>query len=144
MIFPSAEWLAAAVAQVNAEPDLAKALAGLGRDLGAVVEPDPPHFRGAFAVWGRQESGRIAEARVLADPDDLLELEPEYVLRAPYRLWKELLLGRLDPVKTALSGRLRVEGDLEALVRRSGYRYVAERALARLDTEFADEARRDG
>ena len=143
MIFPSPEWLAAAVAAVNAEPDLARALSGLEPDLGAVVEPDPPSFRGAFAVYGRQEGGRIAEARVLPDPDDLLELEPAYVLRAPYRLWKELLLGRLDPVKTALSGRLRVEGDLQALVRRSGYRALVERALATVATTFADEAGRD-
>ncbi len=79
---------------------------------------------------------------MLADPDDILELEPAYVLRAPYRLWKDLLLGRLDPVKTALSGRLRVEGDLEALLRRASYRYVIERALAQLGTAFADEAGR--
>lgn len=144
MIFPSAEWLLAAVAAANAEPDLGQALSGLAPDLGAVVEADPPAFEGSFAVYGRQERGRIAEARVLPDPDDLLELEPAYVLRAPYRLWKDLLLGRLDPVKTALSGRLRVQGDLQALVRRSGYRYVVDRALARLATEFADEAGRDG
>ena len=50
-------------------------------------------------------------------------------------MWKGLLNGA-DPVKAALSGRVRVEGDLEALVRRSSYRYVVDAALAAITTEF--------
>ncbi len=72
---------------------------------------------------------------MLGDPDEILELEPAYVVRAPFAVWRGLLNGD-DPVKAALSGRVRVEGDLEALVRRSGYRYVVDAALAAVTTEF--------
>jgi hypothetical protein len=140
MRFPSEAWLRELVAAANDHPDLPSALRGLGTDMAAVVEADPPALARAFAAHGRQENGRIVGVRVLEDPDDILELEPAYVLRAPYRVWKALLLGG-DPVRAALSGQVRVTGDLAGLVRRAGYRYVVDAALATVRTEFADEGR---
>lgn len=137
MEFASRPWLAAVVERLNGHPGLAPALQGLGPDLALVVEPSPG-FPAPVAVWGRHAGGRIAEWRVLHDEDEILELEPAYVVRAPYLLWKELLRGG-DPVKAALSGRLRVQGDLEALVRRAVHRPVADAALAAVATEFPDE-----
>jgi SCP-2 sterol transfer family len=138
VVFPSEAWLAAVLAEVNRHPQLAEALAGLGPDLAAVVEADPPALRTPFAAYGRQERGRIAAWRVLPDPDDIWELEPAYVVRAPYRVWKALLNGE-DPVKAALSGRVKVEGDLQALVRRVHYRSIVDGAVAKVATHFADE-----
>lgn len=137
MEFGTRAWVAAVVERLNAEPGLPAALEGLGPDLAVVVEPSPG-FPRPVAAWGRHAGGRIAEWRLLQDEDELLELEPAYVVRAPYRLWKELLQGG-DPVKAALSRRLRVEGDLEALVRRAHHRPVAEAALAAVATEFPDD-----
>jgi hypothetical protein len=135
MRFASREWIEAAVAALNAQPDLAEALAGLDGDAALVVEADRPAFPRSVAVHAEQEGGRIARFRVLADEDDVLELEPAYVVRAPYRVWKALLRGG-DPVKAALSGQVTVEGDLEALVRRARYRYVVDAALAALATDL--------
>ncbi len=135
MRFASRAWIEAAVAALNAQPDLGRALDGLGRDAALVVEAEAPEFPRTVAVHGAHEGGRIVRWRVLADEDEVLELEPAYVLRAPYRVWKALLQGA-DPVKAALSGRVQVEGDLEALVRRAGYRYVVEAALRAVPTEL--------
>jgi SCP-2 sterol transfer family len=126
------------LAEVNRHPDLSRALAGLGPDLAAVVEADAPALWKPFAAYGRQDRGRIATWRVLPDPDEIWELEPAYVVRAPYRVWKGLLQGE-DPVRSALSGRLKVEGDLQALVRRAHYRTIVDSALARVATEFTDD-----
>jgi len=142
VLFPSEAWLAAVLAAVNRHPDLPRALAGLGADLAAVVEADPPVVPSAVAAWGRHAQGRIAEWRLLEDEDEILEIEPAYVVRGPYRLWKELLRRKADPLQAALSGRLRVEGDLEALVKRANFRYVVDQALAAVATEFPDEVRR--
>jgi hypothetical protein len=133
--FATREWIEAAVAALHAQPDLGRVLEGLGRDATLVVEAEPPAFPRTVAVHGAHEGGRIVSWRVLDDEDEVLELEPAYVLRAPYGVWKALLLGG-DPVKAALSGRVRVEGDLEALVRRAGYRYVVEAALRAVKTEL--------
>ncbi len=140
--FASAEWIAALVEAVNGERDLPRALSGLGRDLAAVVEAQGPAFPRSVSAWGRQEGGRIAEWRILEDEDEILELEPAYVVRARYPVWKDLVRGRLDPVRAALGGEVRVEGDLESLVRRAGYRYVLESALRAVKTEFPDERER--
>ncbi len=140
MRFASEAWFAALVAELNRHPDLPKALAGLGRDAAAVVEADE-RWPVAVAVYGTQRDGRIASWRLLEDPDDVLELEPAYVFRAPFAVWRDLVLGG-DPVRAALSGRVRVEGDLEALVRRAEYRYIADAARARLATEFPGEGGR--
>lgn len=137
MLFPSKAWLEAVVEALNRHPALPEAMSGLGSDLAAVVEADPPALAVPFVAYGRQERGRIAGVRVLADPDEIWELEPAYVVRAPYRVWKSLL-GGADPLKAALSGEVRVEGDLEALVRRARYRYIVDGVLATLATEFAD------
>lgn len=137
MQFASRPWLAAVVERLNAQPGLQAALEGLGEDLAVVVEPSPGFPRPLIA-WGRQAGGRVAEWRVLHDEDELLERAPAYVVRAPYRLWKELLRGA-DPVQAALSRRLRVEGDLEALVRRAQHRPLVDAALAGVPTEFPDE-----
>jgi hypothetical protein len=136
--FPSAPWAAAVVEALNRQPDLARALQGLAADLAAVVEADPPVLAEDVAVWGRHAGGRVAEWRMLEDADEILELEPAYVVRAPYRVWRALLRGD-DAVQAALSGRLRVQGDLEALVRRAHFRYVVEAALAAVPTELAGE-----
>ena len=138
VLFPSEAWLAAVLGEVNRHTQLARALAGLGADLAAVVEADPPALQKPFAAYGRHENGTIASWRVLPDPDDIWELEPAYVVRAPYQVWKALLRGE-DPVKAALSGRVKVEGDLQALVRRAGYRTIIDAALAQVATEFPDE-----
>ena len=142
MVFPSEAWLAAVVEAVNRHPDLPRALAGLGADLAAVVEADPPAVPAALAAWGRHARGRIAEWRLLEDEDEILELTPAYVVRGPYRLWKDLMLRKVDPLQAVLSGKLGVQGDLEALVRRANYRYVLDQALAKVATEFPDEGRR--
>jgi hypothetical protein len=138
MVFGSKEWVAALVAALNAQPDLSRALAGLGRDAALIVEAHGPAWPRTIAVYGHHEHGRIASWRFLADEDEVLELEPAYVVRAPYRIVKELFRGA-DPVQAALSGRVKVDGDLEAIVRRSSYRYVVDAALAVIATAFPDE-----
>jgi hypothetical protein len=126
----------AVVAAVNAQPDLAAALAGLGRDAAFVVEADPPVWPRPVAAWAEQDGRRILRWKVLPDEDDILEIEPAYVIRAPYRIYKGLLQGGGDPVQAALSGRVRVEGDLEALVRRARFGHVVTAALEAVATEL--------
>jgi hypothetical protein len=134
VVFGSRQWLAAAVAALQAQPGLSAALQGLGPDAALVIEASPGQPR-AVAVWGRHDARGIAEWRLLEDEDEILELEPAYVLRAPLAVWRALLSGG-DPVRAALSGQVRVTGDLEALVRRAHHRHLVETALATVPTEF--------
>ncbi|ABC81578.1 SCP2 sterol-binding domain-containing protein [Anaeromyxobacter dehalogenans] len=135
MRFGSREWIDALVAALNAQPGLAPALRGLGTTAALVVEADPPAWPRTVAAWAEQRGGRIARWRLLADEDEILELEPDYVIRAPYGTVKAILRGA-DAVQAALSGRVTVEGDLEALIRRAQHRGVVDAALAAVQTEL--------
>lgn len=135
MRFGSREWIEAMVAALNAQPALGAALAGLGRDVALVVEADPPAWPRAVAAWAEHDARRIVRWRLLADEDEILELEPAYVIRAPYGIFRDLL-GGADAVQAAFAGQVKVEGDLEALVRRSQYRSVIDAALAAVPTEL--------
>jgi hypothetical protein len=137
--FASPEWVAAFVRALADQPGLPAALEGLTGDLAVVVEPGPG-LPAATIAWGRAEGGRIAEWRLLEDEDELLVQGPAWVVRAPLAAWRELMAGG-DPVKAALSGRVRVTGDLQALVRRAHHRGVVDAALAAVPTEFAGEGR---
>jgi len=60
MRFASPEWIDAVASALNAHPDLARALAGLGRDAAFVVEAERPAFPRSLAVHAEQERGRVA------------------------------------------------------------------------------------
>jgi hypothetical protein len=138
-VFPSRGWAEAAMALVNADPDSVAAARGWSGDFGVVVEAERGALDEHFVVWVRPEDGRVAELRVLADPDDLDELEPAYRIRAPYSVWKGLLLGKVDPVEAILKRRLRVDGDVQPILERMRYKDIAARMLSRLETRFIDE-----
>jgi hypothetical protein len=103
-----------------------------------VVEPEPGKLARAFAVHVVPEGTRIGKLRVLADPDDLEEIEPAYLVRAPYSVWKALLLGTLDPVEAVVRRRVKVVGDVQPLIERVRYRSIVDRLLAKLETRFPD------
>ncbi len=130
-VFPSEAWCAAAVAAVNGDPEAAVAGRGFEGDVACVV--DEPRF---FAAWCRVGAGRIREWRVLAGPDEVEELAPDYRARASLATWRGLLEGTVDPVEAVLEKRLHVVGDLAPLVQRLRYKGLAGRVLAGLETCF--------
>ncbi|RPH70556.1 MAG: hypothetical protein EHM78_11015 [Myxococcaceae bacterium] len=138
-VFPSRDWAESAMALVNADPETIAAGRGWRGDFGLVIEAEAGKLDVHFVAWVRPEQGRVAELRVLADPDDLDEFEPAYRIRAPYSVWKGLLLGSVDPVEAILKRRLRVDGDVQPILERMRYKDIAARVLARLETRFIDE-----
>lgn len=137
--FPSKEWCQEAVRLTNADPEVSLAGQGWEGDFGAIIDAEPGRLPETFVVHVVPRDGRIEKLRVLDDPDDLDELEPAYVARAPYSVWKQLLQGSLDPVEAVLRRRIAVKGDLQPLIERMRYKGLADRVFAQLKTEFVDE-----
>ncbi len=137
--FPSKEWAEQAVQLVNEDPEAALAGKGWEGDFGAVVLPEPGKLNKAFTAHLVPKDGRIEKLKVLPDPDDLEEIEPAYVARAPYSVWKGLLTGQLDPVEAVLKRRIDVKGDLQPLMERLRYKGIADRVMAKMKTTFPDE-----
>lgn len=140
-IFPSKEWAEAAISLLNADVETAEAGMGWEGDFGVVIEAEPGKLARAFVAHIEPDGGRVRRFRVLADPDDLEEIEPAYVARAPYSVWKALLQGTLDPVEAVLRRRISVQGDVQPLIERARYKGIADRLLEKLETVFADEQR---
>jgi putative sterol carrier protein len=138
-LFPSKEWCEEVVRLANADPQAAEAGAGWKGDLGMVVEPEAGKLAQPFAVYCVPEGGRISQWRVLEDPDELDEIEPAYLARAPYSTWKGLLRGTLDPVEAILKRKIRMEGDLQPVIERMRYKGIGDRVLSQVSTQFADE-----
>jgi putative sterol carrier protein len=137
--FPSKEWCELAVKLANADPESGAAAQGWKGDIAAVVQAEAGKLAADFAVHFIPDGGRIQRFRVLKDPDELDEIEPAYLARAPYSVWKGLLLGTLDPVEAVLKKRIQMTGDLQPVIERMRYKGIADRVLAQLPTEFADE-----
>jgi putative sterol carrier protein len=137
--FPSKEWCEEAVRLVNADPESSLAARGWQGEIGVIVDAEPGKLARAFVVHLVPRDARIEKLRVLDEPDDLDELEPAYLARAPYTVWKQLLQGSLDPVEAVLRRRIAVKGDLQQLIERLRFKGIADRVFAELKTEYVDE-----
>jgi putative sterol carrier protein len=143
-IFPSKEWCEEAIRVLNSDPEVRQAGAGWVGDFGAIVEPERDKFPRAFCVHVVPRNGQIEKFEVLADEDDLDEIEPAYLVRAPYSVWKGLIRGTADPVEALMKGRIDLRGDLQPLLERLRYKGIATRVLASFETTFAEEERGHG
>ncbi|ATB33243.1 SCP2 sterol-binding domain-containing protein [Melittangium boletus] len=137
--FPSKEWCEEAVRLVNEDPERSLAARGWRGDIGVIVDAEPGRLSRPFVVHVVTRDCLIETPRLLEEPDDLDELEPAYLARAPYSVWKQLLQGSLDPVEAVLRRRIAVKGDLQQLIERLRFKGLADRVLAGLKTEYLDD-----
>lgn len=140
-IFPSKEWCEEAIRLANADPEAVDAGEGWKGDIGIIMEAEPGKLPKAFVVYCEPKDGKITRLKILADPDDLEEIEPSYLARAPYSVFKALLTGELDPMEAVLRRRISFKGDVQPLVERMRYKGIADRVLAKLETVYVDEKR---
>jgi putative sterol carrier protein len=135
-LFPSEGWFRAFVDAINASEAYASYAADWEGDVVIAIEAEPDHgvpedVYGLLDLWhgGCRGGGLVDGARAEA---------AEFLVRAPYSRWKDVILGELEPVKGLMQGRLKVRGDLQKILR-----YVkATQELARLtrnvETTFPD------
>ncbi len=138
-VFPSREWCEEVVRLVNADPESVEAGEGWVGDFGVVVEREAGKLERSFTIHCVPRDGKIHNLRLLEDPDELEEIEPRYLARAPYSVWKALIQQSLDPIEALVRRRISVDGDVQQLIERMRYKGIAERVLAKLNTRFVDE-----
>jgi putative sterol carrier protein len=138
-VFPSKEWCEEAIRALNADPEVLEAGAGWEGDFGAIIEPEPDTLPREFCVHVIPMNGRIVKFKVVTDRDDFDEIEPAYLVRARYSVWKGLIQGRADPLEAVMKGKISVKGNLQPLLERLRYSGIAKRVLSALETKFAEE-----
>lgn len=127
--FPSAAWVWAFVDAINASEDYARLAHDWEGDVVIAVEaePDKGVARDVHILLDLWHGGCRTGGIVDADRADVAE----FLVRAPYSRWKDVIEGELEPVKGLMQGKLRVRGDLQKILR-----YVkATQELAQLTSE---------
>ena len=142
MIFPSREWCEAAAAAMLRDPAVDAALEEFGLVSAGIVIVRGGKLRSDFCVLARFQPGRDARLEYPEDEDELEELGPDYIAWAPYALCKQMLQRAFagenpDPLQAILTRKVRLQGDLQRLVRHAGrHRGAGLDALRALPTEF--------
>jgi putative sterol carrier protein len=113
--FPSDAWVEAFVERINASEEYARLAHDWEGDVVIAVEAEPDKgvptdvhvlldlWHGACRGGGIVDPGRGSRA--------------EFLVRAPYSGWKDVIRGDLEPVKGLMQGKLRVRGDLQKILR---------------------------
>ena len=136
-IFPSDEWLGAFADLVNGSEEYRQAAEDWEGAIAFVFEAEPD--RGVPEdVWAVLDlwHGSCRSARIVPSAEG--ERAP-YVIRAPYSRWKDVLRERLDPVKGMMQGKLKLQGDLPAIIRHVRAANELVHLTTLVPTEFLDE-----
>lgn len=135
--FPGPEWLIAYRAAIDASAELAEAAKDWDRDITIVVEAEPDKgVPNDTWAWFHIQHGKVADAK-LVSPDD--GERAEYVIFAPYSRWKEVIQGKLDPIRGMLQGKLKVKGDLKALTEEVDAAHALVKVASTIPSEFPDD-----
>ncbi len=104
--------------------------------LALVMEPAPElGFPRAVGILLELERGRCHGARVVVGDD----VDAPFVIRGEYAVWKEIMLGELDPVAAVMHRRLRLDGSLTTMIRHARAAKELTACAAAVPTLFPDE-----
>ena len=135
--FPSEEWFQSLIEAINASQEYAEYAATWEGDVVFHIEaePDkglPADVHGLLDLWhgGCRGGGIVEETRATS---------AEFLVRAPYSRWKDVIQGDLEPIKGLIQGKLRVRGDLPKILRYVKGTQELAYIAGQVDTTFPDE-----
>jgi putative sterol carrier protein len=135
--FPSEDWFQSLIEAINASQEYAEYAATWEGDVVFHIEaePDkglPADVHGLLDLWhgGCRSGGIVEETRATS---------AEFVVRAPYSRWKDVIQGDLEPIKGLIQGKLRVRGDLSKILRYVKGTQELAYIAGLVDTTFPDE-----
>jgi putative sterol carrier protein len=114
-VFPSVEWLQALKNKLNSDEKYAKVARKWEGDLMFQIETDGPLKQPQYLytdLW----HGKCRDA-FMVDERKLGDLEPAFILSAPYGNFLRLLKGELDPMQAMLTRKLKVKGSMAYMMR---------------------------
>ncbi|MBU4174161.1 MAG: SCP2 sterol-binding domain-containing protein [Actinobacteria bacterium] len=106
--FGTMEWLDTYVKLFNEHPDMSEALKEFTARV-AYEFTDRPDLVPKFVVM---EEGVIKDYGELTDDSAV-----DYMIRADYEIWKIMTEGELDPMNALMAGKLKVRGNMAALLK---------------------------
>jgi putative sterol carrier protein len=136
-LFPSPEWLDAYADAIEASASLREAAHEWEGDITLVVEAEPDkNVPVDVWAWFHLHRGDFLGAK-LVGPDE--GERARYVIKASYSVWKDVIGGRIEPVRGMTQGKLKLSGDLPQLTQHMPTVAQLVNLAAQITTEFADE-----
>ncbi|MCW3044269.1 MAG: hypothetical protein JWL57_2427 [Actinobacteria bacterium] len=136
-LFPGKDWLKAYVCQINSSKAYAECAVNWEGDVTFLFEAEPLLLPDPIYSWLDLWHGKCRAARYDVPPEegDLAQ----FVIRAPYSRWKQVIRRELDPVRGMMQGKLKVRGDLDVIVRHVKAADELVRIAGQVPTTFIDE-----
>ena len=106
--FGTMEWLDTYVKLFNEHPEMGDALKEFSARV-AYEFTDRPDLPPKFVFM---EEGVIKEHGELTDDSAM-----DFVIKANYEIWKSMTEGELDPMNALMAGKLKVRGNMAALLK---------------------------
>ena len=130
--FPSAEWVAELMAQINADEEYAQAASAWEGDLNFVVEGVPGADK-PFVIYLDLWHGKCREV----DFGDEASARPAaFRINAPIANWKRVITKQIGPIPALISNQLKVHGNLPYILRHVRAAQQLVECATRVDTEF--------
>ncbi len=134
--FGTPEWAQALETAINASSEYRNAAAswgvGFNGNLLFAFEKGGALEQGLYLLL-KLERGRCLAAEFVPGPS---RPEVGFTLRAPYTIWREILSGKTLAASAILTGSMRVEGNMIALLKHAGAHRSLIHCVSSLDTRF--------
>jgi len=111
--FPSDEWIKELSNQLNLSESYEKSAKDWEGDFVFVVEPDTAYDGTAYLFLGLYH-GKSTGAAMISHEQDR---PAEFILRAPFSAWRQVIEGKLDAIQGMMTRKLRVEGNMMKVMR---------------------------
>lgn len=111
--FPSDEWIKELSDRLNQSESYERSAKDWEGDFVFVIEPDEAYRSTAYFYLGLYH-GKSPDA-ALVDSEDAREVE--FVIRAPFSTWRQVIEGKVDPIQGMMTRRLKLSGNLMKIMR---------------------------
>lgn len=132
--FPSDEWIKELGRQLNGSASYERSAKDWEGDFIFVAEPDKTFENSAYLFLGLYH-GKSTDAAMLSSEG---EREAQFVIRAPFSAWRQVIEGKLDPIQGMMMRKLKLTGDMRMILRYVAAAKEIVSCCALIPTDFSD------
>jgi len=112
-IFPSDAWIKDLMVALNQSESYARSAKDWEGDFVFVVEPDAAYDQEAQLFLGLYH-GECTSAEMIGEANGH---NPEFIIKAPFTVWRQVVEGKLDPIQGMMTRKLKLAGNMMKIMR---------------------------
>jgi putative sterol carrier protein len=132
--WPSEEWIARWIEDLNASKTFRAAALGWEGTFGSVIRAHPPKLTSDIHLCFEVSNGKFTRFAYGCAQQDW---DLQFVVEAGYETWKRFIHQELDPVKAVVLGEVRIRGNAIKALRFARPTYEMIRVTAGIPTSFS-------